>query len=448
MATYSKETALYDTGAIGAGIAGAESNGKKEATNYIYAGSDGIKIANADPEHADTYQKQTADSTEFYVDGVKRNSVSGDGMKVYDSDGSTEVAKFKRDVTIGSLTDYHTNISPGIFNINGGANNQYVDLFSVSKSENPTTETYLKRESVDAKSYTLSNTPDQYILYVNIVEYYRHDSDEFAIDFTPGTEDSFDNGSSIVTYDGDRTFTCELSDNPGDVVDCTIDAILYYTTKNNVDLGNFTFGTRNSEGAVGNGSAALGKNLTAATNYQTVIGRNNSEVVGPFVIGNGQSGYGNALAVGWNGDLKLNGDVYINCNADSSGGTKIREDIGENKILWSGALFMNGDQKATLSETVTEQLTGIVLVWSYYTNGAAQDYGWSTFFVPKMMVHLKPGVGYDIPLRRDKNATFGTKYVYVNDDRIVGHANNVATGTANNVPYKNNQWVLRYVFGC
>lgn len=156
------------------------------------------------------------------------------------------------------------------------------------------------------------------------------------------------------------------------------------------------------------------------------------------------------------GDITTGGDVhavektgyfeelFVHCNTNPSGGKK----IGENKVLWSGAWFMDASHTATLSEKVTEQLTGIVLVWSYYTNGAAQDYGWHTFFVPKMMVQLKSGVGYDIPLRRDKNATFGTKYVYVNDAYIKGHANNVATGTANNVPYANNKWVLRYVFGC
>ena len=137
-------------------------------------------------------------------------------------------------------------------------------------------------------------------------------------------------------------------------------------------------------------------------------------------------------------------ELFVKSDTDPSGGKK----IGENKILWSGAWFMDASHTATLSEKVSEQLTGIVLVWSYYTNGAAQDYGWHTFFVPKMMIQLKSGVGYDIPLRRDKNATFGTKYVYVNDAYIKGHANNVATGTANNVPYANNKWVLRYVFGC
>lgn len=137
-------------------------------------------------------------------------------------------------------------------------------------------------------------------------------------------------------------------------------------------------------------------------------------------------------------------DLFVHCNTNPSGGKK----IGENKVLWSGVSFMDASHTATLSEKVSEQLTGIVLVWSYYTNNAAQEYGWHTFFVPKGMVKLKNGVGYDIPLRRDKNAMFGTKYVYVYDDRLKGHANNVATGTANGVPYQNNKWVLRYVFGC
>lgn len=76
------------------------------AENYIYAGSDGIKIANADPEHADTYQKQTSNSTEFYVDGVKRSDISGNGMRVYDNDG-IESASFGRVPIIGKSEKNH-----------------------------------------------------------------------------------------------------------------------------------------------------------------------------------------------------------------------------------------------------------------------------------------------------------------------------------------------------
>lgn len=183
----------------------------------------------------------------------------------------------------------------------------------------------------------------------------------------------------------------------------------------------------------GTASHAEGWKTIVSGDYSHVEGKYNVEDTKEkyaHIIGNGTSegARSNALTVDWNGTIRTDKDSM--------------------KTLWSGTWYMNADQTATLSEKVSEQLTGIVLVWSYYTNGAAQDYGWHTFFVPKGMVKLKNGVGYDIPLRRDKNAMFGTKYVYVYDDRLVGYASNVATGTANNVPYQNNKWVLRYVFGC
>lgn len=163
-----------------------------------------------------------------------------------------------------------------------------------------------------------------------------------------------------------------------------------------------------------------------------------------FVVGNGDTTHNsNAFSIRRNGDVHANGDIYVWCNADSSGG----QQIGENKVLWTGPAYMQAGQSAVLSEKVSEQLTGIVLVWSYYTGGEAQNYGWHTTFIPKAMVALHNGVGYDIPLRRDKNAMIGTKYVYVYDGSIGGHADNIATGTANGVPYQNNKWVLRYVIG-
>lgn len=136
-------------------------------------------------------------------------------------------------------------------------------------------------------------------------------------------------------------------------------------------------------------------------------------------------------------------DLFVHCNTNPSGGKK----IGEIKTLLTTASYMNGSQDLTFSEPVSEQLTGIVLVWSFYST-KAEDYGWRTFFVPKAMVQLHDGVGYDCPLSRPKSSYFGSKYVYIYDTHIKGHADNVATGTANNVPYANNKWVLRYVFGC
>jgi len=194
-------------------------------------------------------------------------------------------------------------------------------------------------------------------------------------------------------------------------------------------------------GAHAEGAGTTAKGIASHAEGKGTIAREGSHVEGSYniedtsdeyahIIGNGTSDddRSNALTVDWDGTIRTHKNSM--------------------KTLWSGAWQMNAGVTATLSEKVSEQLTGIVLVWSYYTNDAAQNYGWHTTFIPKAMVQLHNGVGWDIELRRTKNATFGTKYVYVNDDRIVGHADNVATGTANNVPYANNKWVLRYVFGC
>lgn len=362
------------------------------------------------------------------------------------------VATFGIVTRIGGNSKYSAVIEAGRFGIESGDD---VSLFNISPSGNPTSDIYTVSKDIppNTKTYTLEHTP---INGTSIKCGYVYDAKSGSgvlpmgyIIFTAGsfgTKSKTERGTTVtITYSSPQTFTMSVSYSLGN------EGLRFFSYKilgESVDLGILTFGTRRDGSTFGNNSATLGNDLLASRNYQTVVGKSNEDYDGPFVVGNGDAGlYSNALAVGWNGDLKLKGDVYINCNSDSSGGKKISEDIGVNKILWSGAWFMNADQTATLSEKVSEQLTGIVLVWSYYTNGAAQDYGWSTFFVPKMMVHLKPGVGYDIPLRRDKNATFGTKYVYVNDNKIVGHANNVATGTANNVPYANNKWVLRYVIG-
>ena len=364
------------------------------------------------------------------------------------------IATFGVVTRIGGNSAYSAVIEAGRFGIESGDG---VSLFDISPSGNPTSDTYTVRKDIppNTKTYTLEHTP---INGTSIQCNYAYDERSGSgvpigigkIMFTAGsfgTKTKTERGTTVtITYSSPQTFIMSVSYSLGN------EGFRFFSYKipgESVDLGILTFGTRRDGSTFGNNSATIGNDLLASRNYQTVVGKSNKDYDGPFVVGNGDAGsYSNAFAVDWYGNVRAKGDIYVNCNSDSSGGTKIREDIGENKVLWSGAWWMNAGQTATLEEKVSEQLTGIVLVWSYYTNDTAQNYGWHTTFIPKAMVQLHNGVGWDIELRRTKNMTFGTKYVYVNDDRIVGHADNVATGTANNVPYKNNQWVLRYVFGC
>lgn len=65
----------------------AHESASKTATNYIYADSNGIKIANSNPSTATTYQLQTASSTEFVVGGTSMAEFGGSGARIGDAQG-------------------------------------------------------------------------------------------------------------------------------------------------------------------------------------------------------------------------------------------------------------------------------------------------------------------------------------------------------------------------
>jgi hypothetical protein len=66
----------------------------------------------------------------------------------------------------------------------------------------------------------------------------------------------------------------------------------------------------------------------------------------------------------------------------------------------------------------------------------------------KQVVAAHPGKAECIQLSTSNLAFFATKYLYIHDDKVVGHANNNATGTgACGITYTNNRFVLRYIIG-
>lgn len=117
--------------------------------------------------------------------------------------------------------------------------------------------------------------------------------------------------------------------------------------------------------------------------------------------------------------------------------------IGLNKTLWSGALYMKSDQTITLSEAVSAQIHGIVLIWSGYSSGAATETNFTSFFIPKEYVKSFSGRGmyFDCSVGM-------SKYVYISDTSIAGNARNNASGTTSSgISYTNTAFVLRRVIG-
>lgn len=125
------------------------------------------------------------------------------------------------------------------------------------------------------------------------------------------------------------------------------------------------------------------------------------------------------------------------------------KDITENQILWQGAWYLNASQTAQLSQKVSEQQHGIVLVWQAYSSGSAQLWDYNFCFVPKWQALTNPGRGVSMWLTADAGHIVASKYVYVYDDKITGHANNSNGATKRNsgITTTNNYWALTYVIG-
>lgn len=123
-------------------------------------------------------------------------------------------------------------------------------------------------------------------------------------------------------------------------------------------------------------------------------------------------------------------------------------DYGANKVLWTGTNYMNAAQTITLSEAVSAQANGIVLIWSYYSNGAASDFNFHSHFVPKWLVINYAGKGSDYHLADHTGNILAHKYLYISDTKITGNDDNDDdTIVGSQATYTNNAFVLRAVIG-
>lgn len=171
-------------------------------------------------------------------------------------------------------------------------------------------------------------------------------------------------------------------------------------------------------------------------NFQP-LNSNNNCVLG---YGSYSTSSGDTNVYGHNVSLTANSTIKLN----TYGGLGYMTSNRSLNILWSGGLYMGASHTASLSESVANQLNGIVLVWSKYSDGE-QNYEWNCFFIPKQIVTAHPGGGHAM-------YCLGTwpsyKYVYVNKTSIAGSAaNNSKTNKINGVTVDSTNHVLRYVIG-
>jgi len=123
-------------------------------------------------------------------------------------------------------------------------------------------------------------------------------------------------------------------------------------------------------------------------------------------------------------------------------------EINSNKILYSSTgMYMQSGQTATLSQTVSSQTNGIIMVFDGYANSAPQDWGWNFCIVPKYHTINYNGGAVACRMANSNFSNNATKYVYVYDDKITGHSTNNVNSSASGITYKGLDYVLRYVIG-
>ena len=193
-----------------------------------------------------------------------------------------------------------------------------------------------------------------------------------------------------------------------------------------------------------NGNILYGMNADGADRAMVQINSSNEMFFG---YGGYKNNEGKTYLDGNDVQIRSKGGIYV---TDPDAGLSARA-YGQNKVLWSGTYYMTDTHRITLSESVSAQPHGIVLVWSLYSNGAAENAGFNYIFVPKQHITSFAGCGVSCFLTGYANSTgtsaIGFKYVYVNNASIVGNANNSYAGESNGLTMASNKFVLRQVIG-
>lgn len=136
-------------------------------------------------------------------------------------------------------------------------------------------------------------------------------------------------------------------------------------------------------------------------------------------------------------------------------GKDIVSDIiyNDNQVLWDPGegegYYVSASHNIKLSQKISEQKNGIVLVWQAYSDGAAQAWEINMQFIPKWFVKALSSKGVSFLLSDSNGARIGIKYVYVFDDHITGRDSNADGATKKNsgLTTTNKNWVLTKVIG-
>ena len=134
----------------------------------------------------------------------------------------------------------------------------------------------------------------------------------------------------------------------------------------------------------------------------------------------------------YQGFISYNGDKYYRMREEGIWQPWICTSCPVNKVLWSGKYYMSDTQTIDLSEPISNQRHGIVLVWQKYnvSTSATSESDFNYFFVPKYHISVHNSRGVSMLLRHGSHQIILAKYVYVSDTSIKGYAGNASSSVS------------------
>lgn len=171
-------------------------------------------------------------------------------------------------------------------------------------------------------------------------------------------------------------------------------------------------------------------------------------------IGSENSGYCHYITDAdkhyFNKPLCVQGDIYGGENYNKKL-AYFSDLFSSNNVLWGPDFyFMNANHTINLSQKVSEQKTGIILIWQAYANNEPKYYDFNYTFIPKQHILIHEGAGVTCWLGNSTGNTIATKYIYVYDDKLVGNSVNetgTTTRSGSGIITNSKNWVLTYVLG-
>lgn len=140
-------------------------------------------------------------------------------------------------------------------------------------------------------------------------------------------------------------------------------------------------------------------------------------------------------------------DYYVNLPSTLTIGSR---KYGVNKVLWTGAYYMQASQTAELTDLISNQPHGIVLLFSPYTptGSVVHDTHVSYHFIPKYVLDFTVTThNFTMSGINNNGDLFAEKILWIRDSEINGTDTNVQTYTKKGVTFNNNGFVLRAVIG-